>query len=59
MYLNYKMMQSIDYIDLGKIDNVDILSVFSYHVMYAFQSESTLYICLNVKELLARNRRDI
>ena len=28
-----------------------------YHVTYAFQSESTLYICLNVKELLARNRR--
>ena len=24
-----------------------------------FQSESTIYICLNVKELLARNRRDI
>ena len=27
------------------------------HVTYAFQSESTLYICLNVKELLARNIR--
>ena len=26
---------------------------------YAFQSESTLCRCLNVKELLARNRRDI
>ena len=25
----------------------------SCHVTYAFQSESTLYICLNVKELLA------
>ena len=24
-----------------------------YHVTYAFQSESTLYSCLNVKELLA------
>ena len=31
----------------------------SYHVTYAFQSESTLYSCLNVKELLARNRRKI
>ena len=31
----------------------------SYHVTCAFQSESTLYICLNVKECLARNRRDI
>ena len=29
-----------------------------YHVPYAFQSESTLYSCLNIKELLARNRRD-
>ena len=27
--------------------------------MYAFQSESALYSCLNVKELLARNRRNI
>ena len=35
------------------------LAVCFYHVTYAFQSESTLYICLNVKELLARNRRDI
>ena len=26
---------------------------------YAFQNKSTLYSCLNVKELLARNRRDI
>ena len=29
------------------------------HVTYAFQSESTLYSCLNVKELLARSRRKI
>ena len=35
------------------------LTVCSYHVTYAFQSESTLYSCLNVKELLARNTRDI
>ena len=27
--------------------------------MYVFQSESTLYSCLNVKELLARSRRKI
>ena len=32
--------------------------VCSYHVRYAFQSESLLYICLNVKELFARNRRE-
>ena len=34
-------------------------TVCSYHVMYVFQSESTLYSCLNVKELLARNRHEI
>ena len=36
-----------------------LLVVCSYHVMYAFQNESTFYSCLNVKELLARNRHDI
>ena len=35
------------------------LSVCSYHVTYAFQSESKLYSCLNVKELLAQRRREI
>ena len=35
------------------------LTLFSYHVIYAFQSESTLYTCLNVKELLARRRGKI
>ena len=33
--------------------------VCSCHVTYSFQSESTLYSCLNVKELLARCRREI
>ena len=51
------------YIDSSKeIDNKDPkfkLTVCSYHVTYAFQSKSTLYCCLNVKELLARNRREI
>ena len=32
-------------------------TVCSCHVTYAFQSESTLYSCLNVKELLPRSRR--
>ena len=32
----------------------DKLTVCSCHVTYAFESESTLYSCLNVKELLAR-----
>ena len=31
----------------------------SYYVTYAFQSESTLCSCQNVKELLARSRREI
>ena len=35
------------------------LTVCFYHVTYAFQSESTLYLCLNVKEILAPSRRDI
>ena len=29
--------------------------VCHYHVAYAFQNESTLYSCLNVKELLAQS----
>ena len=40
-------------------ENIFYLTVSSCHVTYAFQSESTLYICLNVKELLSRNRREI
>ena len=32
------------------------MSKSSYHVIYAFQSESTLCSFLNVKELLAQNR---
>ena len=35
------------------------LTACSSHVTYAFQSESTLYSCLNVKELLARSRHEI
>ena len=35
------------------------LSVCYCQVTYAFQSVSTLYSFLNVKELLVRNRRDI
>ena len=35
------------------------LTVCSCHVMYVFESESTFYSCLNVKELLARSRRKI
>ena len=35
------------------------LTVSDYHVTYVFPSESTLCRCLNAKELLAWNRRDI
>ena len=35
------------------------LTVCYYHVTYAFQSESTAYSCLNVKELFAQNRHDL
>ena len=40
-------------------DSFNYLTVCSCHVTYAFQSESTLYNCLNVKELLARSRHEI
>ena len=40
-------------------DICQYLIVCSYHVTYAFQNESTLCICLNVKELLARSRPEI
>ena len=36
-----------------------ILSVYSYHVTYAFQSESTLYNCLNIEELVTWSRSKI
>ena len=45
-------------ITLPKIE-FEIEIVCFYHVTYTFQSESTLYSCLNVKELLAWNRREI
>ena len=35
------------------------LTVCSYHVTYAFQSESKLNSCVHVKELLAQNRCNI
>ena len=44
---------------LISLKHVASLTVCSCHVTYAFQSESILYSCLNVKELLARSRREI
>ena len=43
----------------GNISYNNYLTVCYYHVTYAFQNESTLYSCLNVKKFIARNRRDI
>ena len=34
-------------------------TAFSYHLTYAFQSESTLYICLNVAPVLSKEFLDI
>ena len=47
-----------DWTDLWALICSVHLTVSYYHVTYAFQSESTGYICLNVKELLVRTRRD-
>ena len=41
---------------LGLTKYVNALTVCSYHVTYMFRCESTLYSCLNVKDLLAQNR---
>ena len=56
-YNRIDMSEGIDPIKSNK--SKECMTVCSCHVTYAFQSESTLYSCLNVKELLARNRRDI
>ena len=47
------------YTCVPKITIIWCMTVCSYHVMYVFQSESTHYSCLNVKELLAWSRRKI
>ena len=41
------------------LKNEKSLTLCSYHVTYAFQSESTIYSFLNVEELLAQNGGDI
>ena len=47
------------YCQLGTIMKKTNESVCSYHVTYAFHSESTLYGFVNVKEILARSRIEI
>ena len=44
---------------LNYVVSTYLYGVYYYHVTYAFPSESTLYSCLNVKVLLARNRRGV
>ena len=61
---NYLILTLFSFSIFGKnrvlnFSKLFISTVCTYHVPYAFQSESTLYNCLNVKELLARNRREI
>ena len=45
--------------ELSKENVLRNTDIWCCHVTYAFQSESTLYICMNVKELLARSRDEI
>ena len=55
---DWKVELEPSYVQLSPLAESSLL-VCSCYVTYAFQSESTLYVCLNVKELLARNRRII
>ena len=41
------------------IKKVILMAVCSFHVAYAFRSDSTLYSCLIVKKLLARSSHEI
>ena len=45
--------------NIAYISNINLTVCSCCHVTYAFQSESTLYSCLDVKELLARSRQKI
>ena len=57
---NHDLKQKINFI--GKLKEQKngpsmFFIVYSVPVTYELQSESTLYICLNLKELLAQSRR--
>ena len=54
--LSNKWIQKANFIISYETKNV---IVCPYHVTYPFQTESTLYSCVDVKELLARNKRKI
>ena len=63
-----KSFKAIDKILITYITHIIYITLITYithitlcscHVTYAFQSELTLYSCVNVKELLARSRQHI
>ena len=57
-YLNFHINQMcLCFWHLAKLQKQ--MNVCSCHVTYAFQSESTIYSCLNVKEFLTWSRREI
>ena len=56
-YLGIKIDENLNW--KQKIRHIAIKlnrTICSYHVTLAFQSESTLYSCLNVEELLTREQ---
>ena len=59
LHIFYVCKSSDEFLDNLLLELLQLLTVSCNHVTYAFQNESTLYICVNVKELLARNRRDV
>ena len=60
-YYSMRSYMLIDNININKFQNkcLDHINICPYHIMYSYQSEFTFYSCLNVKELLDRNRREI
>ena len=57
--LNHLWIKHAELCLKGTFIKASFMTVCSYHVTYAFQIESILNSCLYVKELLAKNRRDI
>ena len=53
------LQQSVFVLNEKKQQKMYFLTVYSSHVTYAFQSESTLHSCLDVKEPLGRRWREI
>ena len=56
---NLKPLQESVFVLNEKKQKIYFLTVCFSHVTYAFQSESTLYSYLDVKELLARSLLEI